>query len=533
MLKRVWMAAWTGVTLASLPALAVEASGPPPPKDSPVMAIPPLPPSAGQWKIESKASRAPIAPRRYVVERSGVFDGRKMHYSVTAEDIVISDANGTPKGSIFSFTYKSPAPAGAQRPVVFIFNGGPGSASTWLHMGVIGPRRADFTDVNPSQVPPFHVVDNPNSLISEADLVFIDPIGTGFSRYWGEGRPEDFYGAEEDAASVARFIQSWLRRHHRWNSPKFLLGESYGTYRANMLSRRLMGGVLDGTLKGISLNGVILVGGDGGLARPEGNDKFLPTFTTMAATAWYHARADRQGREFDSFIAQAERFARDELVPALNRWDSLTDTQKAQLAVKHAGFTGLSVDYLLSKGLRIMPSDFGSALLADQGKTIGHYDSRYVLPTAGSLGDPVADDGAMGQYSAAFIGAFNNYIRDDLGIDIDDDYVNIDFLNVNFPWRNPPYAPGVPAPGSDPGADIAAAMRRNPDLQLMTIEGWFDLFGAVGSAKFGVAQRQLPQDRVIAKAYWSGHMAYVGQAGVQMAKDLREFIRTASKGRQK
>ncbi|WP_395397800.1 peptidase S10 [Novosphingobium sp. BL-8A] len=502
-------------------------------QDSPVQTIPPLPPSTAQWHAAPEARRPAMPLRRFVAKRSGNFAGQSMKYTVVAEDTAIPDALGTPKGSIFSFSYMKDMPAGSQRPVMFIFNGGPGSASIWLHMGVLGPRKAAFNDVNPAQVPPFRTVENPDSVLAEADLVFIDPIGTGFSRYWGEGGPADFYGTEQDAASVVRFIEIWLRKHHRWNSPRFVLGESYGTTRAALLSRRLMGGVLDGSLKGISLNGVILVGGDGGLSRPEGNAKFLTTFTTMAATAWYHGLVDKTGRDFDSFIGEADAFAQNDLVPALDRWDHLDAAERARLAKADASFTGLKTDYLLAKGLRVMPSDYATEVLKDKGENVGFYDSRYVLPAQNSLGDPVADDGAMGQYTAAFVGAFNSYVRDDLGIDIDDDYVNIDFVNVNFPFQRPGTTPkGDPLPGEDSGADLAAAMRRNPDLRLMSIQGWFDMFGAVGNAKYGIAQRHLPTDRVVQKSYWSGHMAYVGDAGIQMASDLKEFIRTASKGRQ-
>ena len=169
-----------------------------------------------------------------------------------------------------------------------------------------------------------------------------------------------------------------------------------------------------------------------------------------------------------------------------------------------------------------MPSDFRVQLLADKGLEIGHYDSRYVLPLESSLGDPVADDPAMGLYSAPYIGAFNRYIREDLGIDIDEDYVVIDWVNVNLPWSH------GGDDRADPGADLAATMRRNPDLQLMSIQGWFDLFGPVGAIQEGIRDRNLPLNRVTANNYLSGHMPYVGEAGILMARDLKAFVRSAS-----
>jgi carboxypeptidase C (cathepsin A) len=489
--------------------------------ESPVMVVPSIGKSADQWRIDPQAALPAIAPRHFERARIGSFAGTRMKYRVVAEDTLIPDAAGETIGSIFSFSYlKDGAPA-ADRPVLFIFNGGPGSASTWLHMGVLGPRKLAMRDITPRQVAPYVLEDNPDSALAVADLVFIDPIGTGFSRYSGKGRPDDVYGREQDAAATVRFVTGWLRAHGRWNSPKFVLGESYGTTRANLVARRLMGGFLDGSLKGVALNGVILVGGDGGLARPTGNDRFLLPFTTMAATAWYHGRVDKAGRSFDAFIADADRFARTVLVPAIDKGEALGAAQTEAIARQHAAFSGLDPAFLVSKGLRIQPSDYVTHLLADTGQVVGFYDSRYVLPAAPTLGDPVADDAAMGQYSTPFIGAFNHYIRDQLGVTIDDDYRVIDWINVNLPWDN--------KGDLDPGGDLAVMMRRNPDLRLMTIEGWYDMFGAVGTAEYGVAQRGLPRERVTMKAYQSGHMAYVGAAGTQMAADLKAFLIRASK----
>lgn len=532
------MAAMAGTMLLPYAAALAQAPAPAETSSAPAEApsaprLLPLGPNATAWRMDPAAGLPERKARRFVAKRSVTMEGRKVHYTVIAEDQMLRNMDGEPTGSIFSFSYIKDAAAGEPpRPVMFIFNGGPGSSSVWLHMGILGPRRVDFRDVTPAQVPPFPIVDNPDSVLAATDLVFIDPVGTGFSRYWGKGRAKDFYGREEDAAATVQFINSWLRKHKRWNSPKFVLGESYGTTRAALISRRLMGGVWDGTLRGVSLNGVILLGGDGGLADPAGNDRFLITFTTMAATAWYHGKVDRANRSFDQFTAEADRFAREELVPALDRWDSLDASAKAAIAKRHDSFTALGEAFLLSKNLRVTPADSMSRLLADKGELLGHYDSRYALPVANSLNDPVADDGAMGQYSAPFIGGFNSYARDELGIDIDEDYVVIDWVNVNFPFdhgkptTNAATAFNVGA--GDPGAELAAAMRRNPDLRLMSIQGWFDMFGPVGTAQYGIAQRHLPVDRVTAKAYFSGHMPYVGEAGPLMATDLKAFIRAAS-----
>ncbi len=524
----------TLAAILCLLALPVPAAGQPAkPAETVAPGLPPLGPSATMWKGDREAGLPDRPARRFVARRTVTLEGRKMRYAVIAEDQVMRNMNGEATGSIFAFSYvKDPSPGETDRPVIFIFNGGPGSSSVWLHMGILGPRRADFRDVTPAQVPPFALADNPDSVLAAADLVFIDPVGTGFSRYWGKGGASDFYGREEDAAATIRFINAWLRKYKRWNSPKFLLGESYGTTRAALVSRRLMGGVFDGTLKGVSLNGVILLGGDGGLANPPGNDRFLITFTTFAATAWHHDRVDKRGRSFDEFIAGADRFAREELIPALNAGDKLDPAAKAAIAKRHSSFSGLPEAVVLARNLKITPGEYEEALLADRGEIVGHYDSRYVLPAQNTLGDPVADDAAMGQYTAPFVGAFNRYIRDELGIDIDEDYVVIDWVNVNFPFdhgnRKSAANTAFNLGEGDPGADLAAALRRNPDMHLMSIQGWFDMFGPVGTFQYGMKQRGLPADRVTAKACLSGHMPYVGEAGPVMATDLKAFIRQAS-----
>jgi carboxypeptidase C (cathepsin A) len=471
----------------------------------------------------AKHPRGLIAPRRFITKHEGTFAGQKIRYTVDAGDTVIRDASEEAIGSIFSFSYiMDDVGSASQRPVLFIFNGGPGSSSVWLHMGVLGPRRVDLQGVNGRQTPPFGPIDNPDSVLAVADLVFIDPIGTGFSRYYGNGTPEDFYGVQEDAGAVIQFIEHWLNSHKRWDSPKFILGESYGTVRANVLAKRLMGGVADGVLRGINLNGVILVGGEGGLEKAQGEERYQIGFSTMAATAWYHERVDRAGRSLEQFTAEADKFAAAELIPALKSGDALSPAEKTRLAKTISGFIGLSESYILSKNLRIDDHDFGRQLLADKGLLVGNYDSRYTLPLAGSADDPVADDPAMGQYTPPFAGAFNTYIRTELGVDIDESYILIAFKDVNFAWKDN---------GGDTGADLVTAMRRNPQLRLMSAQGWFDLGGAVGSAEYGIAQRGLPADRVTSKHYASGHMCYVGETGKIMAADLREFIVKASAGR--
>lgn len=468
--------------------------------------------------------------RQFVTQHEGRFAGGRVPYKVVAADTLLRNSADEVIGSIFSFSYlRQDVRSASSRPVLFVFNGGPGSSSVWLHMGVIGPRQLYFADdVNPPQVPPFPVMDNADSVLAVADVVLIDPVGTGFSRYLPPGRPEDFYGPEEDASSIAQFIQIWLQQHNRWNSPKFLMGESYGTTRAAMLSTRLLGGAFLGSMRGVSLNGVILVGGIGGLSQGEPESRYLNSFTALAATAWYHNRIERGQRTFEQFIAEAEQFVATELSTTLARGDGLASNDKQRMADRMAQFIGLPAELIVEKNLRVAPNDFQNALLGDRGLQVGIYDSRYVLPLAGSGGDPVADDPAMGRYSAAFVAAFNTYMYESLGVRIDTPYRVIDFAEVNFKWVRPDNL--KPHPGYNPGKipDLVIAMRRNPQLRLMTIHGYFDLAATVGEAKAGIEGSGVPRDRVDERRYMSGHMTYVGPSAAPMSRDVKAFIRKAA-----
>ncbi|RYG47258.1 septum formation initiator, partial [bacterium] len=221
--------------------------------------------------------------------------GETIRYTALAGPTKMTNLGGDPIGEIFSFTYLKEGKPEARRPVMFVFNGGPGSSSIWLHMGVVGPRRVVLDrEVDPSPVPPFRVEDNPDCLLDVADLVFIDPVGTGFSRILGKGRPEDFFGVDEDADSMAQFIERWLTKHGRWDSPKFLMGESYGSARAALLPRALMGGpTYTGQLRGITVDGIVLLGTTmESPANPVDEDERLARVSralpSLAATAWYH-----------------------------------------------------------------------------------------------------------------------------------------------------------------------------------------------------------------------------------------------------
>jgi carboxypeptidase C (cathepsin A) len=475
------------------------------------------------------ADSAAPGTRRFVSTHQGSFAGRKISYKVVSTDTLLKKDAGEPIGSIFSFSYLEDNAAASKRPVTFVFNGGPGSSSVWLHLG-IGPRRLALKVPNPRVSPPYLLLDNPDSPLAVSDLVFVDPVGTGFSRFVGKGSAADFYGSNQDANSVAQFIERWLTENRRWQSPKFLLGESYGTVRASLLTAVLLGGSSGVALRGISLNGLILAGHDGGLVPLDSETRFQTNFTTQAASAWYHDRVDHAGRSFEQFIDAARNFAANVLMPALtgSATGKLDSAQMTRVSEGMSAFIGLPAGYIRANGLRISSVEFGHALLADEGMDIGLFDTRFTLPKKPShdavglapvaFGDP-ADDPVLSQVTPAFAGAFHSYLATELGVSIDGPYVLL--ADIENQWKNN-------GPPIDPGETLVNAMRRDRDLQVMFLGGWFDLIaGTIGAAEYGAAKR-LPPGRSNVKAYLSGHMCYLGESAPSVGRDVSAFIAKAS-----
>lgn len=474
------------------------------------------------------ASESATPAADVVTSHVGTFGGRKVAYSAIAGETILKDAKDAPAASLYSFTYLEKSPKNpATRPVIFVFNGGPGSASIWLHFGMLGPRQIDFPDpVRPPTAAPFKLRDNPQSLLDVADIVFIDPIGTGFSKLLPGGKGEDYFGVSQDARATAEFIEAWLTRHNRWNSPKFLIGESYGTVRASVLANTLMGGVMppNGSLRAISLNGVAILGpsfmGGGGAERSGGT--VLPT---MAAVAWKHGKIDNKGQSVEQAVAAAQSFAREDYVPAIFAGSSLPVPERARLADRLAQLTGIPARTWLERDLKISLGEFGKLLLKDEGLALGDYDARYTLPLAGASSDPVIDDPAMGQYTPGFVTGFNQYLRDELKVTPPGRYVPIAWTDVNFRWD---WNSGGMSQGRDYAQDIAAAMRRNPQLKLFIGVGYYDLVTTLGAAEYSMNHAPIAPERLTFKTYESGHMPYLGnESAPKLGADMRAFIRSA------
>ncbi|MFN3312001.1 MAG: S10 family peptidase [Hyphomonas sp.] len=472
------------------------------------------------------------APYRSVTEHRFTANGQPITYTAIAGETWLRDLNGKATASIFSFTYLRTDVEDQGRPVVFVFNGGPGSASIWIHMGAIGPRRLVLdADVNPSNVPPFGLEDNPNSILDIADLVFIDPVGTGFSRPLNDTDPKTFWGVDEDAESVSQFIELWLSEHGRWNSPKYVLGESYGSIRAAVLPRALMGGpIYGGVMRGITLDGIILLGTTldarqaGGATTPDGSlaAKQARALPGLAVTSAFHGLVDVPAGGLIAVYDAAVTYARDTYEPALRQHLSgtLAAETRAEVLRQLSAMTGLS-ESEFGVDLHIDERRYAKTALRSRGLEIGMYDSRYTLPLANSGGDPVADDPAMTLYVPGFIAAFNQMIRDDLDVRLARPYAAIRWRDLLFSWN---WARQGVAEGQSFATDLAWAMRRNPNLRILVASGYYDLVTTPADARASIAAAGLPDDRVTFTDYESGHMLYLGGTSEAFSDDLRDFI---------
>ena len=470
-------------------------------------------------------SREGFRPKRFESRGEVTIRGERVAYTAIAADAPLYDDAGRAEATMFSFTYlRSGVRNAASRPVLFAWDGGPGSSSVWLHMGLLGPRRVVIPDpVHPPMLPPFPLAANANSLLDIADIVLIDPVGTGFSRMLPGSSPAEFYGGDPDVRTVVQFMQRWLTTYHRWNSPKFILGESYGATRAALVAKALMGGPTSPVeqLPAVSLNGVIVLGPEiqeSGHRTIRDRASELPT---MAATAWYHRKVVTK-LSLPAFVSQTEQFADGPYIDALREGRGLSAAGLSRVATRMSSFIGIPARSLVRDGLRLSRVTFLKTLLRDRHVAMGMYDTRLVLPSMprGDPDDPVADDPAMGQFTPAYVAAFNDYADVDLGISLRRRYDAIDFA-VDVQWR--------PARQAMPLRDMSAAMRTNQGLRLFVGRGYYDMAVPLGQTDALLNGVALPRERVTIRTYRAGHMIYLGrdEAG-ELSEDLRTFIRAAS-----
>jgi carboxypeptidase C (cathepsin A) len=471
---------------------------------------------------EKREAQAPVPPPNVSVTRhSGTFGGQRMAYTATAGETYLKAEDGTPKASIFSIAYVK-EPRDPARPITFLFNGGPGSGSLWLHMGAFGPKRVAIpSDARDDGAAPFPILDNPDSLLDVTDIVFIDPVGTGFSHALGKTDPKDYWGVTQDAKSVAEFIRLWLGANGRWNSPKYLGGESYGTTRSAAVVNELEGRFNDVALKGVLLISTIL--DFGAQANVPGNEMpyvlFLPS---MAAAAHHHGKAPTDAGSLEAFVDEARRFAIGDYASALLQGQAMTGERRADIRRRLARFTGLSEAYLEQADLRVTDSRFYKELLRDRGLTIGRLDARYTGRDFDSAGEEPDNDPSFYGIDAGYTAALNAWVREGLKYETERHYSTIGPVG-DWDWN---LGPGDAKYYKNVTPYLGKAMRENKDMRLFVGQGWFDFATPFFGAEYALSRTGIPTDRVDYRYYGSGHMMYVrDEDRAKLSRDIREFIR--------
>ncbi len=460
-------------------------------------------------------------------ERSSVthhritIDGRAIAYTATAGTLILKNAKHMPEATVFYVAYTQDGADRSARPITFLYNGGPGAASVFLHMGALGPRRIAFPNAQNSGGPPYHLVDNQYSLLDTSDLVFIDAPGTGYSRLTPGTDPKTIYGVDQDAAAFGQFIERYITLNDRWNSPKFLLGESYGTPRSAALVDYLQN-------RSMSFNGVVLLSSVldfDTIAPGPGNDlAYVTYFPTEAAVRWYHDASPNKG-SLQSAVADARTFANGPFASALIQGSRLSHDQRVQIATQMSKLIGLTPTYIEQSDLRVQPGRFEKELMHEEGKVTGRLDARYVGYDLDRMADSADYDPSDSASSGAFQSMFLTYVRDELNWKSDETYQQIngdanqswDFTRKSiFFWLAPTTSP-----------DLQEAMTTNSRLRVFVGAGYYDMATPFGAAEWTFSHLNLSpelQSHVTFGYYESGHMVYMHQPSLEKFKsDLLKF----------
>ena len=457
-------------------------------------------------------------------------DGRPLPGTATLPK---DPAKAPPTAQMFYVAYFKQGADAGQRPITFLYNGGPGSSTVWLHMGAFGPKRVSTPGDTHLPAAPYKLENNAYSLLDISDLVFIDMPGTGFGRLYGKDSAKAFWGVDQDGHAFARFIARFLTKYNRWNSPKYLFGESYGTTRSAVLSNMLENG------KGIDLNGVILLSQvlnfgdlpDGPQGNPGNDMPYQLELPTFAATAYYHHKLPQQPSSLEPFLKEVENFSMGDYARALGQGDQLPATDKQAIAEKLHNYTGLPVAYILKANLRVSGGDFEQNLQADDNMTTGRLDSRFSGPTINPLSEEAEYDPQSSAISSAYISLFNQYARQVLKYGNGESYLS-EAIFGSHSWD---MKRGQPGGGSDGASlnvmpDLANAMKTNPQLKVMLNAGYYDLATPFYAAVY--EEHHLPIEQSLAgniqyAFYESGHMVYVNDASLHQLHDrVAAFIRS-------
>ncbi|MFP5228704.1 MAG: S10 family peptidase [Acidobacteriota bacterium] len=448
-------------------------------------------------------------------------------------------AEAPPTARMFYVAYfKKDTSDETHRPVMFIYNGGPGSATMWLHMGTFGPRRIVLPDADHQEGAPYSIVNNQYSLLDASDLVFIDAPGTGFSRTFGRERGKAFYGIDQDGQAFNHFIRKFLTRYDRWNSPKYIFGESYGTPRSAVLSA---------DLQGVDLNGVILLSQilsfdnsiDGPEANPGVDQAYALALPTMAATAWYFHKLPTQPPALGPFLDEVEKYALTGYMEAMLQGSELGEQQKQAVAEKLHGYTGLPVDYLMRANLRVNGGEFSKELKLDDMTTVGRLDTRYQGPDMNPLSGSTDYDPQSDAITSGWQTAINQYLRRDLKYGAQETYFTSGRQGGDFSWDMHHRLPGFRGFSSDwsgPNVmpDLAYRMKMNPKMKVMLCGGYFDLATPFFEGEYEMHHLPMPdslQKNISYHYYEAGHMIYVKEDVLkQFHSNMEDFVHSTENG---
>jgi carboxypeptidase C (cathepsin A) len=451
-------------------------------------------------------------------------NGRTIHYTATAGTLLLKKGDGKPGASMFFVAYTEDDADKATRAITFAFNGGPGSASIWLHMGALGPKRVVLGPNGQQPPPPYRLVDNEDCILQLSDVVFIDPVTTGYSRSAPGEDPKQFHGLEGDLDSVAGFIEQYTSKFNRWSSPKFLTGESYGTTRAAGLSEVLLE-------KGIYLNGITLISSVlnfEAISLNPGNELpyalYLPTYTT---TAWYYKKLppDLQRQPLEQLIQSARDFASNEYTLALMKGAQLSAADRVKVVAQIGRFTGLSKEYVENSNMRISPARFRKELLRTEGKTIGRYDSRLEGTDIDSAGDRPEYDPSYSSVQGAFTATFNSYVRDELKWDSDLTYEAL--TDKVQPWSYEKQQNRY----VNTAESLRQAIDQTPSLKVLVVGAYYDLATPFYSAEYVFNHLGLSatlQNNIRFMYCDAGHMLYTYKPCLDKLKSaMSDFYREA------
>lgn len=466
------------------------------------------------------------APLHAESEGTVRIDGERISYHAVAGQLLMKNDEGEPIAlyGYTAYTRKDTDPS--TRPVLFAYNGGPGSASLWLHMGILGPQRTVLDDPNFTTEGPFQRVNNEFSILDVADLVMIDPVGTGFSKAVGKGKSEDFWGVDNDIRTVSDFIARWVTDNDRWLSPKYLLGESYGGMRSGGVSLNLM------NRHNMALNGVILVSPfmdyAAGFAGLPIDQPYINFLTTFAATAWYHKVSEYRPDDLQTFLREAEVFASGAYAQALQRGARLSDEERAAVLAQLQRFTGISANYWDAADLRISEGRFTKELLRLTGKNVGRIDSRFVGNAINHIAETVSYDPFFPAVGPAVVATFNDYYRRTLGVDTDQRYVTSAGLWSKWDYSHVTPGVGYKVAAANTGVDLNNLMLQNPNMRLLVQQGYFDLATPYGATEYFLDHMRLPaeiRNNITLEYYEAGHMMYIHPASMtKFKRDLANFI---------